>query len=201
MKKVVLTIAALAFGIASFASAHSNNNNVEGVEKSEVVTLTAKLNTTMSLDIDNSPVLFNFVTLDEFRKGMGKYEGEYSSKGTISSTANWNLSYRATGAFTHTDGVTTMPLDNVGLSAKFTGKNHVKNNATGTPLPLTESRTTILGHDGHQSNAGDETDNAFTIYWEMGTKKGNMNNKSIFEQDLKKGEYNTKVEFVASEVL
>ena len=199
MKKVVLTIAAAIIAVTTFAMVNSNSQ--EGVEKSEVITLTAKLNTTMSLNLDNSPILFDFVTLDEFRKGLGKYEGEYSSKGTIRSTANWTLSYRATKAFTHTDGVTTMPLDNVGLSAKFTGKNQVTNYAEGTPLPLSESRTTIIGHNGHKSNAGDESDNAFTIFWEMGTTKGNMNNKSIFEQDLKKGEYNTNVEFVASEVL
>jgi hypothetical protein len=35
----------------------------------------------------------------------------------------------------------------------------------------------------------------------MGTKSGNMNSQSIFEQDLKKGTYTVDVEFVATEVL
>ena len=200
MKKVFTLITLALISVVSFAADDQDPFIPEGVEKSEVITLTARLHTTMSLDMDNEGIVFDFVTLDEYRNGLGAYEGNYASPGIIKSTANWDLSYRALANFTHTDGSTTMPLDNVGLTAKFTGKNKIKNYSD-DPLALSQKRTKILGHNGLDSNAGDETDNAFTIYWEMGTMKGDMNEESIFKQDLKKGEYNTVVEFIASEVL
>ena len=191
MKTLVVTILAVIFAVAANAQ----------VEKSEVVTLTARLNTTMALTLDNSPITFEFNTLDEYKNGLGGIEGDYRSAGSVSSTSNWKLSYKANDAFTHADGETVMPLDNVGLSAAFTGSNKVSNKAADAPLALSSEKREIIGHDGNNSNAGDDEANSFVIYWEMGTAKGDMNSKSIFEQDLKKGEYQTQVEFIATEVL
>ena len=192
MKKLVLIIT------VAFVAVFSANAQVE---KSEVITVTAKLNTTMALDLATDDIVFEFNTLDDYKNGLGGIEGDYASQGSVSSTSNWKLSYKANSAFTHADGITTMPLDNVGLTAVFSGSNSVQNATAEKALPLSADRTEIIGHDGVNSNAGDYEDNSFIIYWEMGTKNGEMNNKSLFQQDLKKGVYNTEVEFIASEVL
>lgn len=169
------------------------------VEKSEVITLTARLNTTMALNMDQSRVIFEFNTLDEYKNGLGGAKGEYSSAGSISSTANWNLKFRALTDFMHTDGENQMPLDNVGLTAEFTGTTKVKVTATSAPMSLSKEKSDIIMHSEGGSNAGDFEDNTFIIYWEMGTRKATLNKTSILDQDLKKGEYNTQVEFIASE--
>ena len=196
MKKIVYIIAAV-LGL-SFA----NQAKAQVVTPAEVITLTANLNTTLSLTMDKSDITFDFTSLEDFKEGLGGYENEkYASEGQVSSTANWKLSYKAQSEMTHKDGDAILPLDNVGLSAKFTGENTIKNNAEEAPLALSTKETVILGHDGKNSNAGDGEVNSFKIYWEMGTQKDNMNQESIFTQDLKKGSYSTKVEFIATEVL
>ena len=214
MKKIVYIIAAvLGLSFANQAqvqaqvpstlrTAVSSTSRAAEVTPSEVITITANLNTTLSLTMDKSDVTFDFTTLEDFKSGLGGYENEkYASTGQVSSTSNWKLSYKAQSEMTHKDGDAVMPLDNVGLSAKFTGKNTIQNNAEEAPLALSTKETVILGHDGKVSNAGDGEVNSFSIYWEMGTQNENMNQASIFTQDLKKGSYSTKVEFIATEVL
>ena len=196
MKKLIYIIAAV------LTISFTTKLNAQVVTPAEVITLTANLNTTLALTMDKSDVTFDFTTLNEYKEGLGGYENAtYASEGKVSSTANWKLSFKAQSEMTHKDGDAVMPLDNVGLSAKFTGKNKIKNNAEKAPLALSTKETVILGHDGKNSNAGDTDVNSFTIYWEMGTQNAKMNQESIFTQDLKKGSYSTKVEFIATEVL
>ncbi len=200
MKKFAYIIAAV------FAIAFTNTTNAQVQTEAEVITLTANLNTTLSLNMDKSDVTFDFTTLEDFKNGLGGYENTaYASTGNVSSTANWKLSFKAQSDFNHQDGDAVIALDNVGLSAKFTGENKIKNNTKkgprSTTLALSKSETVLLDHNGTDSNAGDGEVNSFTIYWEMGTKNADMNSASIFEQDLKKGSYSTKVEFIATEVL
>jgi hypothetical protein len=196
MKKLIYIIAAVL--TISFA----NQAQAQVKTEAEVITLTANLNTTLALKMDKSDVTFDFTTLSEYKEGLGGYENaSHASTGNVSSTANWRLSFKAQSEMTHKDGDAVMPLDNVGLSAKFTGVNKIKNNAEKAPLALSTKETVILDHNGKNSNAGDTDVNSFTIYWEMGTKNAKMNQESIFTQDLKKGSYSTKVEFIATEVL
>lgn len=198
MKNLVYIIAAV------LTLSFSNVVKAQVEDTKEVVTVRAELITTMSLQLDNDDILFRFVSLDHYKNGLGGYEGEYLSQGSISSTANWNLSFKALGQMVHADVEgAEIPLDNIGLTAKFTGSNEVKNYAEkDAPLALSLNARLILGHDGDNSNAGDaEEENKFDIYWEMGTKKGDMNKKSVFQQDLVKGAYSTNVEFVLSEVI
>ncbi len=196
MKKFVYIIAAV------FAIAFINTAKAQVQTEAEVITLTANLNTTMSLNMNKKDIVFNFETLNDYKNGLGGYnEATYASEGFVTSTANWNLSFKAQGEFENENGG-IMSLDNVGLSAEAY-EDDVINVYSGEdePLALSTTETVILGHDGKNSNAGDADANGFLIYWEMGTKKGDMNAKSIFEQDLKKGSYSTKVEFIATEVL
>ena len=49
------------------------------VEKSEIVTLTARLINTMALTLVCSPIIFEFNTLDEPKNGLGGIEGDSRS--------------------------------------------------------------------------------------------------------------------------
>lgn len=194
MKKLMCILAVLLFFTVTTSS-------IAQVQESRTINLTSKLVTTISLDMSGTEINFNFVTIDDYKKGLGGYEGDYSSWGSVSSTANWKLSFSARGQLTHSDGQSNIPLNNVGLRAKWTGDNRMKNRTRKRPLPLSEKETVILKKRRRYSNAGDENANSFVIYWEMGTRKGKMNKVSIFDQDLKKGAYRTEVDFFATEVL
>ena len=191
----VSTILAVVFAIV-FAS-----NSFAQATDSEMITITANLNTTLALTLDNSAITFDFSTLDDYNNGLGGSGSDFASEGSVSSTSNWKLGFKADDVFAHTDGSTTMPLDNLGVTVNLTGSNPVKNYAKNTPVALASEETMILGQQGNQSNAGNDNANSFTIYWEMGTQDGDMNSESIFEQDLKKGTYTVNVDFILTEVL
>ncbi len=195
MKKLATIILAAAFVIGL------GNNTFAQVQDTEVITLTANLNTTLSLSMETAGITFDFTTLNEYKNGLGNYQGSYESAGSVTSTSNWKLGYKAQGDFLHSDGNTAMPLDNAGVSVEFTGSNPIENNASSDPIALSLSEVILLDYDGSNSNAGDDDANEFVIYWEMGTKEGDMNAESIFEQNLKKGSYSTNVEFIATEVI
>lgn len=192
MKKVTTILAvifAVAFSANTFAQATDN----------EVITITANLNTTMALTLDNSGIVFDFNTLSDYNDGLGGYGSSYASQGSVSSTANWKLGFVAVEDFTHSDGSTTMPLDNLGVTVEWTGSNDVE--AIDEAKSLESEEAIIIEQDGDASNAGDDDANSFTLYWEMGTQEGDMNSESIFEQDLKKGAYTVDVDFILTEVL
>ncbi|TKG96288.1 hypothetical protein EYV94_03255 [Puteibacter caeruleilacunae] len=170
-------------------------------EDAKTINLTANLNTTIALNLNTDPITFDFNTLEDYKKGLGKTGQKYASKGSVSSTANWQLVFVATDEFKHSNGKNTMPLNNVGLRATVSGQKSIKNNAYNRSLALSKKETIILDQKGNQMNAGDHKDNGFTIYWEMGTRRNDMNKKSIFDQNLKKGTYNTEVKFTAREVI
>lgn len=192
MKNTILTLAAIfALTLNLFAQATDN----------EVITITANLNTTMALDISTEGIVFDFNTLDDYENGLGGKNGSYSSEGSISSTSNWEYFIKASTDFTHSDGTTTMPLDNLGVTITWTGTNNAKNYCKNTPIALEDEAVRLIGQQGNQSNAGNSEANSFVLYWEIGTSNGNMNDDSIFEQDLKKGAYNVDVEFILTEVI
>ncbi|TKG94649.1 hypothetical protein EYV94_11935 [Puteibacter caeruleilacunae] len=170
-------------------------------DDAKTINLTANLNTTIALKLDQSDIVFDFTTLEHYKNGLGQKGGEYSSTGSVSSTTNWVLTFVASKDFTHTNQKDKMDLANVGLTAEFQG-NPISNYTDNGPLALKKSNeTTILGYNGKDMNAGDHDTNRFTIYWEMGTQRNTMKKESIFNQDLKKGSYNTDVKFTAREVL
>ncbi len=191
MKTLVTLAATLLISLNIFAQ----------ISQSEQITITASLNTTMALDVTNEPISFEFSTLDDYEDGLGGKFSTYSTNASISSTSNWEFGYKASGQLTHSDGSTTMPLDNIGVTIDWTGTNSAKNYCKNTPLALDDENILLIGQQGNQSNAGDNEANSFVIYWEMGTTDGNMNDESLFEQDLKKGLYNVNVEFIITEVI
>ncbi|TKG92816.1 hypothetical protein EYV94_17735 [Puteibacter caeruleilacunae] len=196
MRTLKILIAVVLVAVAGMASAQVAKQDAK------TINLTANLNTTISLQLDEEDIVFDFVTLEDYKKGLGRKGGDYSSKGAVSSTTNWALIFRATKDFVHTDGVTKMNLNNLGLTATFEGKNKISNiTKYGTISPVKSYYRPLLYYNGRDMNAGDYEDNKFTIYYEMGTKGRLMNKKSIFDQDLKKGSYSTDIEFLAIEIL
>ena len=176
-------------------------NSHAQVMNTQITTIFASLNGTLLLNLDNSSVDFDFTTFEDYNQGVGSHMGNYYSEGSIAATTNWELSYHASELFLHSDGVTTMPLDNLGVTVKWTGYNKIKNWAKNHAKALEENEVILIGQSGNKSNTGDESANSFVIYWQMGTGDGNMNSYSIFDQNLKKGSYSVNVEFLVTEAL
>jgi len=171
------------------------------VMSTENMTIMASLNGTLLLNMENSAIEFEFNTFDDYNDGVGSRYGAYYSSGSIAATSNWELSYVASEPFLHSDGTTTMDLDNLGVTVDWTGSNKVKNYAKTHAVALSQTEVTLIGQQGNKSNKGDEWANSFVIYWQMGTGDGDMNSTSIMDQNLKRGTYSTTVEFIVSEAL
>lgn len=169
------------------------------VSDDNTITLTASLNSSLSLTIDQSSVNINFDTDEDYKSGIGL--GKYFSKGNIAATTNWKLSCKAITKFVHEDGKTVMPLNNIGVSAKYNGTSTVKNYTDKTTQALSLNEIDLIGYDGVNSNANDKDENSFVLYWEMGTMNGNMNSQNLLKQNLKKGSYSTKLAVVVTEVI
>lgn len=157
----------------------------------------------MFLNLSTTPIMFDFTSIEDYNNGVAAADKNASNitSGSVVSTSNWSLSVVAQSNMMHSDGLNEITTDNVGVKVNFTGTNKVKNYAKNNPLALETTETVLLGRQGNQSNAGDEDDNSFVIYWEMGTGNGNMQSESLMEQDFKKGSYNMDVAFVLTEVI
>lgn len=174
-------------------------NSRAQVSDANVINLSVNLHSSLSLSIDQSPVNIDFETDEDYEKGVGLKK--YFSKGAVASTTNWKLSCKAMTKFTHEDGKTVMPLNNIGVRAKYNGTSKVKNYTEKTPQALSLNEIDLIGYDGVNSNANDKDQNSFVLYWEMGTMKGNMNSQNLLKQNLKKGSYSTRLAVVVTEVI
>lgn len=194
-KSFTLLATIILFTIGNFAFGQAND--------SEVVTIQAKLESTMLLNMGTNPVVFDFNTLSDYENGMAATNKSTanSTEGAVIATSNWKLSVVAQTPMMHEDGQSQISTDNIGLTVDFTGYNKVKNYAKNQAMALTDAETVIIGKQGNKSNAGDEDANSFVIYWEMGTGNGTMKSESLMEQDFKKGNYNMDVAFVLTEVI
>lgn len=195
--KTRTTLATIIFSLLISLSAFSQ------IGDSEVVTIHASISATIYLNLETTPVVFDFTTLSDYQNGISadKSAGTNATAGNVVSTTNWSMALVAQSEMIHVDGISTMSLENVGVTVDFTGSNHVKNYAKNTPVALASTETMILGQQGNQSNAGDEKANSFIIYWEMGTGEGNLKSETLLEQNLKHGTYNVDVAFVVSEII
>ncbi|MCL3782671.1 hypothetical protein EMN47_19980 [Prolixibacteraceae bacterium JC049] len=172
------------------------------VEKTGTVTITAKLNTVMSLDLTaGTEIEFNFNTIEQFRNGIGA-DGSLTTAGKVGSTANWTLSCAAVNLVHTEDESATIAANNVGVIAEY-GGNNTAVSVLASETKALAAKVELLGYNtaANKTNAGTADENPFTLKWEMGTKRGNMYQTSIYDQNLKKGTYNTTVTLTAQEVL
>lgn len=133
-------------------------------------------------------VYFLFDEMSEYQNGiMG---GGHSTFIRILSIYNWQLQFKADQAmFYGTNNPTnTMQLDNVGVVVVSTGTNlddgsNILNNAPILPLALQSTDVQLLTK-GTGTNKGGGPRNSFTLNWEVGTMRGNMNPQRMLDQNL-----------------
>nr|NQU92101.1 hypothetical protein [Bacteroidota bacterium] len=142
-------------------------------------------------------VNFNFDEIDEYKTGI--LNAGQSTFVRIGAVTDWKLQFSADQAIFYGGNNPTnqMELNNVGLVVVSTGTNqddgtNIINYAKAAPLALLGSDITLLTK-GALSNKGYGISNAFTLNWEMGTRRGNMNNQSLLEQLVASDTYNLNV--------
>ncbi|NOU48747.1 MAG: hypothetical protein HOO86_17035 [Bacteroidales bacterium] len=152
----------------------------------------------MSLNIVSGySIVFNFDEIAEYKDGI--MNAGQSTFIRIGSVYDWKLQFNADQNifYGENDGTHQMELNNVGLTIISTGTNlddgsNITNYAITLPIALQSEEVTLLTK-GIDSNRGWGLQNAFTLNWEMGTKRGNMNNQSMLEQMLKADTYNVNI--------
>ncbi len=129
---------------------------------------------------------FLFDEFIEYKNGIGGTVSPGPSTFIrIGAIYDWKLQFKADElSFISPSG--TMELNNLGLVIESIGINqddgsNIINNAKFLPLPLESSDVTVLTK-GVLTNKGYGIENSFTLKWEMGTKAGNMNPVSLFDQ-------------------
>ena len=148
----------------------------------------------LTINILSGPsVMFVFDEMDEYKNGISN--AGQSTFVRIGSVYDWTLQFKADQPifYGENDPTNQMELNNVGLMVISTGTNqddgtHIINYAKNLPLALSDTDVTLMTR-GVLSNKGYGISNAFTLNWEMGTQRGNMNNLSMLEQQLEADTY------------
>lgn len=138
--------------------------------------------------VSGENITFTFDTMDEYKNGiMG---GSHSTFVRISSIYDWKLDFKADQImfYGNSNPTHTISLDNVGVIVVAIGINqddgsNIVNNAKFLPLAL-ESTDVNLMTVGSGTNKGGGLRNSFTLNWEMGTQRGNMNPLRMLDQNL-----------------
>lgn len=142
-------------------------------------------------------VVFVFDEMEEYKNGiLNQGQSTFIRVGAI---MDWKLQFSADQSIFYgtNDPTNQMELNNVGLVVISTGSNqddgtNIINYAKSSPLALESSEVTILTR-GSETNKGYGLRNAFTLNWEMGTKRGNMNNQSILQQMIAQDSYTLNI--------
>ncbi|MDP4183957.1 MAG: hypothetical protein Q8862_02190 [Bacteroidota bacterium] len=207
MKKLILMFGGLLLSLGNYAISPGNNDGNGShadlcISPNPVNSISGNANSSINLHLDKSDINFDFSTFDDYKNGVGGYNVDaYSTKGAILSAVNWKFSVRALASFTSSDGFSTILLNNVGFTVQFDGDVDVVNYTLNGPKALSSNEVVLLEKRSLDQSKGDEKNNKFVVFWEMGTKKGNMNQLGILDQNIKGGSYSTQVEFVALESL
>lgn len=142
-------------------------------------------------------VVFYFDDMDDYKNGILN-EGQ-STFIRIGAIMDWKLQFSADQSiFYGTNNPSNqMELNNVGVVVISTGTNldngsNTVNYAKTVPIALQSNDITLLAK-GTETNKGYGIRNAFTLNWEMGTQRGNMNNQSILEQMIKEDSYTLSI--------
>ena len=138
--------------------------------------------------LTGNDILFVFDEIIEYQNGIMN-AGQITNI-RVGSIYDWQLSFMADQImfYGNSDPGHQMLLNNVGVVVVSTGLNpdngvSTTNLAKTIPLCL-ESTDVLLLTKGSGSNKGYGIKNAFSLYWEMGTRRGNMNNITMLQQNL-----------------
>lgn len=212
MKKVLLTTAALLiFGVGLFAQAVKDRQVIPvSVNLNQVLRMTITNGGNIEFVFNSIDDYRNGLSADAATSGSANpasSEGFYQTDFTISSSSRWLVNYGSEQAtFIGTDDAThTLELDNVGFSIvnngthTFEGTGLAKGTTAGTSLysASTDNANDVSAlqvypvaliednDDVTTSNAGDATENSFSLLWRCGTSEGTtapMNLVSLLNQ-------------------
>ncbi len=155
-------------------------------------------NPSMSINIVSGyGIVFQFDEIAKYKNGI--MNAGQSTFVRIGSIYDWKLQFHAdqTAFYGEYNPTNQMELDNVGLLIVATGTNlddgsNIVNHAKSLPVAL-QSGEVVLLSKGSGSNRGWGIENSFIFNWEMGTRRGNMNNQSIFEQMVPPDSYTVNI--------
>ncbi len=147
-------------------------------------------------------VNFVFDEMTEYKNGI--LNGGQSTFIRIGAVVDWKLQFSAdqTIFYGENNPANQMELNNVGVVIISTGTNldngtNITNYAKSAPIALENNDVTILTK-GTNTNKGYGIRNAFTLNWEMGTQRGNMNNLSILDQMIATDTYTLNITLTLS---
>jgi len=142
-------------------------------------------------------VNFVFDEMEEYKNGI--LNCGQSTFIRIGAIVDWKLQFAADQIIFYGENNPSnqMELNNVGVVVVSTGTNldngtNITNYAKTVPIALESSEVTILTK-GSNTNKGYGIRNAFTLNWEMGTKRGNMNNQSLLQQMIATDTYTLNI--------
>ena len=206
MKKYVVLFMLIFMGyqLSSFAQA---------VDDRAVVPLSVTLNSILRLNIESGGnIEFNFNTLNQYQNGINtSYDNDlYQTRLTVASSVNYDLEMGAEDSrLVSTDTVSTgggMPLGYItyqvalddGSSFSAGSGNQLTLANSGAPTILTQITDGTDLVSNSNGNAGDVTDNAFTINWACGDGTTGITDAegSLMGSDLTGGRYSTNVFFI-----
>ena len=152
--------------------------------------------------VSGNAIQFVFSNISQYVNGI--LNGGQTTFIRVGCIADWKVTFHTDDAMFYGDNdiAHTMALNNVGLVVVSMGTNlddgtNIINNAKTLPLAL-ENTPVLLLTKGSQSNKGYGIRNSFTLNWEMGTRRGNMNNQTMLEQALYPDTYNLDIVLTVS---
>lgn len=216
MKKILLSIITVSLMTAGYSQAVSDRNTIP---------VAVNLNRVLRMSVNTGGnIEFTFNTIAQYKDGISGDQATSSSAGTVvanpmyvtsftvAASTKWRLDYGAEDAtFIGVDNPanTGLLLDNVGYTlGTALGANHafgtelasIPTNG-GTEVAALQPYPVVLITDGGNAaaNAGDATDNSFTMTWRCGTAEAGpttpMNTVKLIEQGLPPDRYVTNVLF------
>jgi hypothetical protein len=185
MKRIAFTLGLLfALQFALFAQ-----------DDQEVVVFNAHLLDIFNLNVDGIDQEITFAIADDYNLGVTEAGGIVPGFTLISveASGNWWLSINAPD-FTPYDGPNgagtgTIPINNLGVWCEATGDHDFADEVTcahqsdafALGLENEPAAPELIGNGS--GNAGDISDNSFTLHWLMGTRQGSMNlTTTMFDQ-------------------
>ena len=142
-------------------------------------------------------VSFMFDEMTEYKNGiLNQGQSTFIRVGAV---MDLKLSFKADQSIFYGENnpANQMELNNVGLVIVSSGSNmddgsNIINHAKFSPIAL-EGNEVYLMRKGSMSNRGYENRNSFSLNWEMGTKRGNMNSESILQQMIEADTYTVNI--------
>jgi len=215
MKKLLLSIITVSLMTAGYSQAVSDRNTIP---------VAVNLNRVLRMSVNTGGnIEFTFNTIAQYKNGISGDQATSSSAGTVSAnpmyvtsftvaaSTKWRIDYGAEDAtFIGVDNPANigLTLDNVGFTLASTGTHAFGTELASVPTnggtevaALQAYGGVVLITDGGNAaaNAGDATDNSFTMTWRCGTAEAGattpMNTVKLIEQGLAPDRYVTNVLF------